>query len=136
MDPDEAHIRPLIADFMNASIGGDIGAILDMVSEDVVFLLPGQQSIVGETAFGEHLRAITGPAAPRIQGHGDVREVQVRGDRAFAWAQLSITLGSPASGRGMTRAGFTLSVFRRENGRWRLARDANMLTPVLPAVGD
>jgi ketosteroid isomerase-like protein len=28
------------------------------------------------------------------------------------------------------RAGHTLTVLRREQGRWRLARDANLLAPV------
>jgi len=30
----------------------------------------------------------------------------------------------------MTRAGHTLSILRKENGRWLLARDANLLSPV------
>jgi hypothetical protein len=30
----------------------------------------------------------------------------------------------------MKRAGHTLSVLRRTGGKWRLARDANLLTPV------
>jgi hypothetical protein len=30
----------------------------------------------------------------------------------------------------MKRAGFTLSILRKEGGRWRLTRDANMLAPV------
>jgi hypothetical protein len=34
--------------------------------------------------------------------------------------------GKPAT----KRAGHTLSVFRKQNGKWRLARDANLLAPV------
>jgi hypothetical protein len=30
----------------------------------------------------------------------------------------------------MRRAGFTLTILRKENGRWLLARDANLLTEV------
>ena len=30
----------------------------------------------------------------------------------------------------MTRAGHTLSILKKQNGKWVLARDANMLSPV------
>lgn len=30
----------------------------------------------------------------------------------------------------MTRAGHTLSILKKHNGKWVLARDANMLSPV------
>jgi hypothetical protein len=30
----------------------------------------------------------------------------------------------------MTRAGHTLSILKKESGRWVLVRDANMLAPV------
>jgi hypothetical protein len=33
----------------------------------------------------------------------------------------------------MTRAGHTLSVLNKQNGKWMLARDANMLAPVPPS---
>ncbi len=33
-------------------------------------------------------------------------------------------------GPSMTRAGHALSVLRKQNGKWVLARDANMLAPV------
>ena len=35
----------------------------------------------------------------------------------------------------MTRAGHTLSILRREHGKWVPARDANMLAPVPPQAG-
>jgi len=36
------------------------------------------------------------------------------------------SLGGPS----VTRAGHTLSMFKKQHGKWVLARDANMLTPV------
>jgi len=34
--------------------------------------------------------------------------------------------------KSLTRAGHTLSILRRENGRWLLARDASLLAAVDP----
>jgi hypothetical protein len=34
------------------------------------------------------------------------------------------------SGNSMTRAGYTLSILNKQNGRWVLARDANLLAPL------
>jgi ketosteroid isomerase-like protein len=33
-------------------------------------------------------------------------------------------------GQPITRAGYTLTIVRKQDGRWRFARDANMLVPV------
>ncbi len=40
MPSDEDEIRALVARWMEASKAGDVQAVLDMVTEDVVFLLP------------------------------------------------------------------------------------------------
>jgi ketosteroid isomerase-like protein len=45
------------------------------------------------------------------------------------WTWLSV-IATPPQGRPVTRAGHTLSILRKENGKWRLARDANMLVSV------
>ena len=45
------------------------------------------------------------------------------------WTQLSVEV-TPPGGVTVTRAGHTLSVLRKVDGRWQLARDANLLSPV------
>ena len=52
------------------------------------------------------------------------------GDCAVAWTRLTVTITLRDGGKPATRAGHTLTVFRREHGRWLLARDANLLVPV------
>jgi ketosteroid isomerase-like protein len=37
---------------------------------------------------------------------------------------------TPPGGAAVTRAGHTLTIFRKEAGRWLLCRDANLLTRV------
>lgn len=54
------------------------------------------------------------------------------GDWAFMWSRLNVVI-TPADGSTpMERAGHTLTVLNKQNGRWLLARDANLLAPVRP----
>ena len=66
---------------------------------------------------------------PQIDGHSEIQEIQVSGDWAFMWARLNVEM-TPPGGATVKRAGHTLSVLRKSGGRWRLARDANLLSPV------
>ncbi len=68
----------------------------------------------------------------RFDGTSEIQEIQVNGDWAFMWAKLTVAI-TPPTGAPMKLAGPVLSVLRREGGRWVLARDANMLTPVAAA---
>jgi len=49
------------------------------------------------------------------------------------WTKLTVVVTPPGNGKPMTRAGHTLSVLKKQGGKWVLARDANMLSPVLQA---
>jgi ketosteroid isomerase-like protein len=115
MYSDEQAIRSLIATWMEASGRGDLGRVLELMAEDVVFLGPGRPPMRGREAF--------------------VQEVRVFGDWAYTWAQLTVTI-HPAAGGAPTRLeGPSLSVLRRTGGRWVIFRDANMITPAGDAPG-
>ncbi|HEU4699543.1 MAG TPA: SgcJ/EcaC family oxidoreductase [Gemmatimonadales bacterium] len=126
---DERAIREVMATWHEATRAGDVDAVLALMAEDVVFLGAGRPPLRGKAAFAALARA-GGSAAPRIDAASDVREVRVSGDWAFVWAHLTVVATPPDGGPAVTRAGDTLSVFRKEAGRWVLARDANMLAPV------
>ena len=46
------------------------------------------------------------------------------------WTRLTVVATPPGGAPSTTRAGHTLSILRKQNGKWLLARDANMLAPV------
>jgi len=135
MENDEREIRQLIATWMAATKAGDIETVLSLMAEDVVFLLPGQQSMVGKSAFAEAARAMSGPEAPRFDGKSEIQEIKILGEWAFMWTKLTVVVTPRGGSQPMTRAGFTLSILKKENGKWVLARDANMLSPV-PSPGE
>jgi uncharacterized protein (TIGR02246 family) len=124
MSDDERAIRDLIATWMAASRAGDLATVLDLMAEDVMFLVPGQEPF-GKEAFAAASQSMKGV---RFEGSYDIREIEVRGDRAYLRNYLTVAV-TPPGGKPAHRAGHTLSILRKEpSGKWVLARDANLLT--------
>jgi ketosteroid isomerase-like protein len=82
----------------------------------------------GKAAFAAATRAAEGKG--RIEGTARIQEIQVSGDLAYCWNDLTVVV-HPAGGGVETRmTGPALSIFRRtEAGRWEMLRDANMIAP-------
>jgi uncharacterized protein (TIGR02246 family) len=126
---DEQQIRDLVATWMSASRAGDVDTVLSLMTDDAVFLVPGQPPM-RKADFAAASRAQQGAARPTIDGTSEVEEIVVAGDVAYLRAHLTISVTPPHGGTPMKRAGRTLTILRREHGRWLLARDANLLVAV------
>ena len=126
MTDDERAIRELVTTWMTASQAGDIAAVLDLMADDVVFMVPGREPF-GKAEFAA---ASAGMKNVRLEGRSDIRELQVLGDWAYLRNYLALTI-TPPNGTPMRRAGWTLTILRKgTDGKWRLARDANLVAPV------
>ena len=126
MSDDERAIRNLIATWHRASEEGDVAQVLTLMSEDVIFLTPGQPPIRGRDEFAA-LQKAAGDSF-RLTAQGKLEEVVVRGDWAYCWTHLTVTMTPRAGGAPIRRAGHTLSILRKDaGGNWVLTRDANML---------
>jgi uncharacterized protein (TIGR02246 family) len=124
MSDDERAIRDLIATWMEASQSGDVDTVLSLMTDDVVFMVPGREPF-GREAFAAASREMQGA---RLEGTSEIRELKVLGDWAYLRGYLRVAMTSPA-GNTVRRSGYTLTILRKEpDGRWRLARDANLLT--------
>ncbi len=131
MSTDEQQIRELVATWMEATKAGDTEAVLGLMTDDVVFLVTGQPPMVGKAAFAAAMQSQSGQSArPQFEGKSDIQEIQILGDWAYMWTKLTVIITPPASSQSITRAGNTLTILRKENGKWLLARDANMLAVV------
>lgn len=120
---DERAIRELVQNWFSASQRGDTDTVLSLMTDDVVFMVPGQEPF-GKAAFAQ---AAAGMKSVQIEGRYDIREVQVMGDWAYLRNFIELTV-TPPSGQAVHRSGYTLTVLRREaDGKWRLCRDANLL---------
>jgi uncharacterized protein (TIGR02246 family) len=129
MQSDEEQIRKLVATWMEATKAGDIDTVLSLIAEDVVFLVPGMMPM-GKREFATIARAQANNAALKFDGTSDIQEIKVVGDWAFMWTRLSVIVTPSDGSPPVERAGHTLTVLNRQNGRWVLARDANLLVPV------
>jgi|SRR6188472_631455 len=129
MTADEQEIRELVATWMSATKAGDLATVLSLMTDDVVFLVAGKEPF-GKQQFAAAMNppALSAPL-PVIDGHSEIQEIRVSGDHAYMWARLRVEV-TPPGGVTVQRTGHTLSVLRKEGGRWRLARDANLLSPV------
>ena len=124
---DEEEIRRLVATWMAATKSGDLDTVLGLMAEDVVFLIAGQPPMIGKAAYAAAARAQSPHGAPKFEGTSDIREIRVVGDWAYMWTHLTVVV-TPGAGKPVTRAGHTLTILRKEKGKWLLARDANMLS--------
>jgi len=122
MTSDEQAIRDLVATWMRATQAGDIATVLSLMTEDVVFSTPGAEPF-GREAFAA---ASKGMADARIEATSEIVELQVLGDWAFSRNRLDVAI-TPPGGAPVRRYGYTLTLYRKDEGRWRLARDANLL---------
>jgi uncharacterized protein (TIGR02246 family) len=124
MSDDERAIRDLIAKWMQASQAGDTATVLGLMTDDVVFMVPGREPF-GKDAFAAAAKDMQGA---RIEGTSDIRELKVLGDWAYLRSYLQIKM-MPPGGNAVERSGYTLTILQKQpDGRWLLARDANLLT--------
>ena len=124
MSPDERAIRELVDTWMKASRAGDTETVLSLMSDDVIFMVPGREPF-GKQTFATNSRSMDGV---KLEGSADIRELKVIGDWAWLRNFIEITV-TPPGGAPVRRSGFTLTVLRKEpDGRWLLARDANLVT--------
>jgi len=124
---DEEQIRALVDTWMRATKAGDIDTVLELMTDDVVFLMAGQPPMIGKAAFAAAAR---GPQRPQFDGKSEIQEICLLGEWAYMWNRLEVTVTSQPGAAPSKRAGPTLTILRKENGHWLLARDANMLSSV------
>ena len=125
MMEDERAIREVVRNWMDATRAGDTAAVLSLMTEDAVYMVPGREPFGRE----EFERISDASDRPQIDGTSEIVELKLLGDWAFIRNHIDLTI-TPPSGKVMRRSGYTLTLLRKESdGCWRLARDANLLTP-------
>lgn len=127
MNSDEQEIRDLIATWMRATKAGDTNTVLGLMADDAKFLVAGHPPF-GKEAFKA---AANDPNAAMVEfdGQSEILEIKLLGDWAYTVTNLTVTTRQ-AGARDLVRAGHTLSILKKQNGKWLLYRDANLLVPV------
>jgi uncharacterized protein (TIGR02246 family) len=87
-------------------------------------MVPGREPF-GKQTFAANSRSMDGV---QLEGSADIRELKVLGNWAYLRNFIEITI-TPPDGAQVRRSGFTLTILHKEpDGRWLLARDANLVT--------
>ena len=124
MPDDERAIRELIQTWLAASQKGDLQTVLGLMSDDVIFMVPGLDPF-GKEAFAASFKALTGV---RFEMSSEIKEIKLLGDWAYLRNYLEVTMTPPGVGAPLRRSGHTLTILRKEpDGRWLVARDASLL---------
>lgn len=129
MGEDERAIRALIETWLAASKAGDVPKVLSLMSDDVVFMVPGQKPF-GKQEFAT---ASQWHDKFRMEATSNIVEIQVLGDWAYLRNNLSVAMTPKDGGKSVRRSGYTLTILRKQPaGNWLLFRDANLLTVEQP----
>jgi uncharacterized protein (TIGR02246 family) len=91
MTEEESAIRELIAIWMRASAAGDLDTVLGLMTDDVLFMVPGAEPF-GKEKFAA---AAATMRRARLEGTSEVRELEVKGDWAFARSYLQVAMTPP-----------------------------------------
>jgi conserved hypothetical protein len=127
-DQDQRAIRAVVAEWLAATKRGDSQSVLDLMTDDALFLLPGRPPM-DKAEFKTSSESQTG-GQMAVEGTSDIKEIYVEGSVGYLWSHLTVTVTPPGGAAPIRRAGHTLTIFRKIGDRWLLARDANLLVQV------
>ena len=124
MTEDERAIRGVVEQWLAASRAGDLNTLLSLMADDVIFMVPDSKP------FGKERFAAAAATMKdvKVEAAGSIEELQILGDWAYLRNYLEISITPPHSAPAR-RSGYTLTILRRQpDGRWRVTRDANLVT--------
>ena len=122
-EEDKKAILELMAQWRRHSGEGDVEGLLALLTDDVIFLTPNNPPM-DKQRFEQGFRGFAGKAS--IDAQQEVKDLRVSGDLAYSWSHLRVTF-TPHGGKAIVKEGHVLTVLRKEGGRWRIARDANLM---------
>lgn len=127
MEPDDRAVRVAHTTWIAAVNAGDLDRLFDLMADDVVFVNPGR------APSGRDQFPVAFSAAHRqslVVCVSELQDVVVAGDVAYTVSHDTLTVTPRAGGATIDMAGDRLTVYRKRDGRWLLARAAHTLAPV------
>lgn len=124
---DEQAIRELYASWRKATMAEDLPTVLGLIADDAVFYVPGQSPIRGKKEFEAMFNATRGKF--QVEALSEFEEIAVHGDWAHVASRLAVNMKPRDGSSVQARAGHTLTILRKDRGKWVVARDANLLAP-------
>jgi uncharacterized protein (TIGR02246 family) len=123
---DEAAIRAVHAAWVAATRERNIQGILDLITDDCVFLVPSAPPIAGKDSVRQmYAQLFVRYGNAKIELQSEIQEIQVFGDTAF-WRGTDSIIAAPQDGPPIKSTGYGMGLLRRGvEGKWRFARGIN-----------
>jgi len=116
---DKEIIAAAIGEFIAAYNAGDIAGVLSYYTDDLIKVRHGAApETKAETA--DRLVQVFKAFSSRVEATVD--EIGISGEMAFTRGELQVTLIPKSAGEPQKIMRRYLEIWRRENGRWRVAR--------------
>src|SRR5438045_2244848 len=126
MGSHEREIREVHSTWISAVNARDLVRLLTLMTDDVVFLNPGQAPF-GRDGFSANFSAAHQQV--RIHCISELEEVVVVGEVAYTRSRDALSVTPLADGETTRLAGYRVTIYRQQpEGRWLLARDAHTLS--------
>jgi uncharacterized protein (TIGR02246 family) len=124
---ESAAIRQMFQDWEEGVRSKDISRLLDFITEDAVFMPPGQPLIRGKSQV-EALYKMSFEKFTMDQKF-QIEEIQICGDWAFVWGVDSAVLTPTDGGPAIQARGMGISILQRQpDGLWKFSRGINNMT--------
>jgi ketosteroid isomerase-like protein len=122
---DRARIGELHRVDTAATLGGDTDVLLDLLDDDVVSLMPGEEPIVGKAAVAVFMKRFA--AAPRefetVDYRQDWKDLRIEGPYAFEWGIFHAKSRRRSDGHIEEQTNKVMRVLRRQDdGFWKIYR--------------
>jgi len=131
---DGAAIRSASKDWAAAAAAKDADKFVSFYAEDAVVMLAGQPDAKGKTAIQDTIGGMMKDPAFSLSWETDAVEVARSGDLAYELTPYTLTLTDPMTKKRFTEKGVGVTVWRKENGVWKVRVDAPISDPEAPAT--
>ena len=123
---DEQAIREMVDTWLEASKRGELTTLLNLLADDVIFIVPGQEPF-GKEEFAAHNQEQMNDT--KMEATIDIKEIEVVGPWAWMRSFLKITF-TKSEGEPARLSGHILTILQKSPDRkWVIKRDANFVTP-------
>jgi uncharacterized protein (TIGR02246 family) len=122
---DKQAIRESVDTWLAASKKGDVSTMLDLLADDVLFIVPDKEPFGKEafaTANREQMKNV------ELDATIDIKEIEVVGQ--WAWMRSFLEVSFTRDGKTAKHSGHILNIWQKNpDGRWVIKRDANFVKP-------
>ena len=122
---DEQSIRQSVETWLAASKKGDLSTMLELLADDVLFIVPGKEPFGKEEFAAANQQQMQDM---EMDASIDIKEIEVAGE--WGWMRSFLTVTFTGDGKVATHSGHILTIWQKNSaGRWVIKRDANFVKP-------